>query len=442
MLQQRRLLGVPRVTELGEQAQPVRRRLDDLDPTVVLIGGGGVVRPAPPLVGRGVQRRAGSRAGAALTGFLPRSRPGFTGDGHTGGMVVTRRGAAVPVLAAVLAAVLLAACGIDEPTAGTAPPETAPPETAPPETTQDETTQDETTQDETTQDETTQDETTVPAAAGDGVENVWSGATVDLTALPLGDGSISTTGAGVGALHVCTSGRPGGLGAHTAGPWIDQANGTWDSTTKVKVQGEVSWPQASYLEQVEADQRVIVTNNLPTQQVTGTFPIAVDDPAFQYDRNPNAIAEQTFTVSLPAAPTVADRPSCLPRGAIGVLRNGVYLFAAVDEANRDAVAWETQDLCDGHPEQSGSYHYHGIPSCLIEAASGPSTVVGFALDGFPIVVERDAEGNLPTNADLDECHGRTSPILLDGEMVETYHYSATLEFPYVIGCFRGTPVSR
>ena len=422
MLQQRRLLGVPRVTELGEQARPVRRRLDDLDPTVVLIGGGGVVRPAPPLVGRGVQRRAGSRAGAALTGFLPRSRPGFTGDGHTGGMVVTRRGAAVPVLAAVLAAVLLAACGIDEPTAGTAPPETAPPET--------------------TQDETTQDETTVPAAAGDGVENVWSGATVDLTALPLGDGSISTTGAGVGALHVCTSGRPGGLGAHTAGPWIDQANGTWDSTTKVKVQGEVSWPQASYLEQVEADQRVIVTNNLPTQQVTGTFPIAVDDPAFQYDRNPNAIAEQTFTVSLPAAPTVADRPSCLPRGAIGVLRNGVYLFAAVDEANRDAVAWETQDLCDGHPEQSGSYHYHGIPSCLIEAASGPSTVVGFALDGFPIVVERDAEGNLPTNADLDECHGRTSPILLDGEMVETYHYSATLEFPYVIGCFRGTPVSR
>jgi hypothetical protein len=69
-------------------------------------------------------------------------------------------------------------------------------------------------------------------------------------------------------------------------------------------------------------------------------------------------------------------------------------------------------------------------------------VVGFALDGFPIVVERDARGDLPTNADLDECHGRTSPILLDGEVVEIYHYSATLEFPYVIGCFRATPVSR
>jgi hypothetical protein len=38
------------------------------------------------------------------------------------------------------------------------------------------------------------------------------------------------------------------------------------------------------------------------------------------------------------------------------------------------------------------------------------------------VVERDAAGDLPTNADLDECHGRTSPILLDGEVVTMYHY--------------------
>ncbi len=358
----------------------------------------------------------------------------------------------MPVLAAVaavVAGVLLAACGTGEPTAGTAPPGTAPVTSAPPETTQVETTQVETTQVETTQVETTQVETTqvettVPAGAGGGggVGNEWSGATVDPTALPLGDGSISTTGGGVGMLHACTSGKPGGPGARTAGPWIDVASGTWDSTAKVTVQGAVSWPQASYVETVEGDQRVIVTNDLPTEQMTGTFPIAPDDPAYRYDRNPNAIAEQTFTVSLPVAPAVADSPSCLPLGAVGVLRNGVYLFAAVDEANRDAVAWETQDLCDGHPEQSGSYHYHGIPSCLIEAASGPSTVVGFALDGFPIVVERDARGDLPTNADLDECHGRTSPILLDGEVVEIYHYSATLEFPYVIGCFRATPVSR
>ena len=74
------------------------------------------------------------------------------------------------------------------------------------------------------------------------------------------------------------------------------------------------------------------------------------------------------------------------------------------------------------------------------AAVGPSTVVGFAHDGFPIVVERDARGNLPTNADLDRCHGRTSTIVLDGKKVEMYHYSATYEFPYFIGCYAGTPI--
>jgi hypothetical protein len=58
------------------------------------------------------------------------------------------------------------------------------------------------------------------------------------------------------------------------------------------------------------------------------------------------------------------------------------------------------------------------------------------------VVERDAAGALPTNADLDQCHGRTSPIVLDGEVVETYRHSATLEFPYFIGCITGTPAMR
>lgn len=74
----------------------------------------------------------------------------------------------------------------------------------------------------------------------------------------------------------------------------------------------------------------------------------------------------------------------------------------------------------------------------LAASKGSSTVVGFAVDGFPIVVERDAAGELPTNADLDQCHGRVSPILLDGKVTDIYHYSATREFPYFIGCLKGT----
>jgi hypothetical protein len=124
-----------------------------------------------------------------------------------------------------------------------------------------------------------------------------------------------------------------------------------------------------------------------------------------------------------------------------VFKNGVVAFASLDERNRDAVAYETQDQCDGHPQQSSTYHYHDVPSCLRDATVGAATVVGYAKDGFPIVVERDSAGNLPTNADLDECHGRTSPIVLDGRVVTMYHYAATYEFPYFMGCYRGTPVS-
>ncbi len=36
--------------------------------------------------------------------------------------------------------------------------------------------------------------------------------------------------------------------------------------------------------------------------------------------------------------------------------------------------------------------------------------------------------------------GRASPVLINNEVVNTYHYSATIEFPYFIGCFTGKPV--
>ena len=62
-------------------------------------------------------------------------------------------------------------------------------------------------------------------------------------------------------------------------------------------------------------------------------------------------------------------------------KRGVSLFSPLDEANRDAVAYETQDKCDGHPQQTSVYHYHDIPSCIRNAATSASTVVGYAYDG-------------------------------------------------------------
>ncbi|MGZ0712960.1 YHYH protein (plasmid) [Coraliomargarita sp. W4R53] len=277
---------------------------------------------------------------------------------------------------------------------------------------------------------------------------LWS-AVVDPTAIPMGDGMISIEPT-VGSLMSCQT-EFGGRGAAHDGPWIDQENGTWDATTKVQVEGSNTWPQAFYSEVIEGDARHITGSNLPVDDVTGNFPIAESDPSYQYDRNPNEIDEKVIDLLLPFRPTDASQPECVPMGVIAVLKNGVYLFNSLDAAGKDAAAHETQDVCDGHPDGGDFYHFHNIPSCLLDAAgstdegvavANTSTLVGYALDGYGIYVERDSKGNLPTNADLDECHGRTSVVTFDGEEQEIYHYSATLEFPYTVGCFHGTPVEQ
>ena len=62
-----------------------------------------------------------------------------------------------------------------------------------------------------------------------------------------------------------------------------------------------------------------------------------------------------------------------------------------------------------------------------------------ATDGFGIYGNRGETGAALMNADLDACHGHTHAILWDGVMVMMYHYHATKEYPYTLGCYRGTP---
>jgi hypothetical protein len=267
--------------------------------------------------------------------------------------------------------------------------------------------------------------------------NVWKGA-IDPTAIPLGDGKISTSPR-VGYVFSCNTHFRGG-GARHAGSWINTANNTWDSKTKVAVDGNVYWPSADYTETISGDNRILTTNDLPEKYATGIFPISPGDPAYQYDTNPNAIGSQKLSYTLPLNPQPANQPSCLPMGPIGIFKNGVVLFNALDDAGHDAVAHETQDLNNGHPNHQEMYHYHNLPAGMLEKVTGPSTLVGYALDGYGIYVERDSKGNLPTDADLDACHGRTSRVMWNGKLTDMYHYSVTMEYPYTLGCFHGTPV--
>jgi hypothetical protein len=262
--------------------------------------------------------------------------------------------------------------------------------------------------------------------------------------LPIGDGRVTTSGPQQGYVYICHSGMapPGGAGAFAAGPWI-RADGTFDLTAKATVDGAVRWPNATFKATRTRARRLLSGNGLPTGQTTGEFPIESSDDAYQYDRNPNSIGARSERYSLPLHPKKAASPGCLSGGPIGVAENGVAIFDALDAEDRDAVAHEVQDDCGGHPQQQGMYHYHSIPACLTagESTGRASGLVGFALDGYPIYGPRGAGGKLLSNADLDACHGQTSKVLFEGRWQRIYHYNATLEYPYTLGCFHGTAVS-
>lgn len=269
------------------------------------------------------------------------------------------------------------------------------------------------------------------------VFQVLAGNLPDLTRLPLGDGKISTT-AQVGYIYVCNTQTNGQGGAGTDGPWI-HSDGTFDLTAKAVVDGDVQWPEHAFKITLEGTTRHITTNDLPDHG-TGIYPISSTDDAYQYDRNPNSIKAQAFAADLPVMPVASNQPTCLTGGAIGITLSGTVIFNGLDAGNRDAVAHETQDSCQGHPQQDGAYHYHNLSSCLSDTESGQSALMGYALDGFGIYGPRAADGTILTNADLDECHGTTSEVDWDGQRVTMYHYVATYEYPYTLGCYRGTPV--
>jgi hypothetical protein len=255
--------------------------------------------------------------------------------------------------------------------------------------------------------------------------------------LPVGDSKYSTAVATKGSVYVCSQYGQNLItdqgGAGSRGPWFTNNNTQYDINKKAHVRGAVAW-KGAFSNTISGATRTITTNDLPLSHSTGTFPIARSDPAYSYDRNPNTISAQTLTYNLNATPAYGT-PHCMG-GEVGVMLTGVALFNAFDAGGRDAGAWEVQDDCSGHPQEKGEYHYHTLSSCIKDVGVG--TVIGFALDGFAITGPQVGPGNVLTTDDLDECHGLTSQITLDGKTVTTYHYVMTEDFPYSVSCFRST----
>ncbi len=145
------------------------------------------------------------------------------------------------------------------------------------------------------------------------------------------------------------------------------------------------------------------------------------------NRNPHEVTQQTFQFKYPLHPQfVGDQIPTRP-GPIGMTLHGAVFFNQFDRDRNDANTRERFDSCNGHANAGGIYHYHQISACFEDSESGHSKIFGFVFDGFPIYGFNGTSGIPPT--DLDECNGHSDT----GE----YHYHATKEYPYLVGCFNG-----
>ena len=154
------------------------------------------------------------------------------------------------------------------------------------------------------------------------------------------------------------------------------------------------------------------------------------------------ISPYNLDIRVPIAPKALATPQPIEYLVIGVTLTGALWH--VELANASTTFWANPisilplDQCFGHP-YSQQYHYHAYSwKCFPnQGTKGPSPLLGYAMDGFGIYGPRGADGKEITNAQLDECHGRTAPVLWNGKIQNVYHYVANSEYPYAVGCFRG-----
>lgn len=183
---------------------------------------------------------------------------------------------------------------------------------------------------------------------------------------------------------------------------------------------------------------------------------------------PNALKEQDYLWKIPLHPKVTSQPSEIPLlGTIGFAVNGLPIYGPNEgpfpDPYGDPVYNKLLDGCLGHTAQRGDYHYHAFElSCLALNIGNykESPILGYALDGFPIygpygciddncteiiefqsswIKKGDPKTYAWNNYDyisnndpryLDKCNGRYDDKL-------GYHYRATKDFPYLLGCYSG-----
>jgi len=168
----------------------------------------------------------------------------------------------------------------------------------------------------------------------------------------------------------------------------------------------------------------------PYWSTTSSMYAAYDGTNNAFQLNPNRIATQNYTFRIPAFPVEASNKSATPLGAIGVALNGVAIFNQYAGPNQPLTnEINSFDQYNGHPQQSGAYHYHVEPLYITDLV-GRDGLIGYLLDGFPLYGPTESGTNV-TNTDLDAYHGHAhiTPEYPEG----IYHYHVTAEDPYING---------
>jgi hypothetical protein len=244
---------------------------------------------------------------------------------------------------------------------------------------------------------------------------------------------------------------PGIVMTNASTPWV--SGNMLDVSQIPHVSGNVQW-RSRYKVTTTATRRHFKGNGLPNTR-TGEFPVQMGTPAYQYyaalpaQGYANAaeipIRPWDLDITVPRFPKPNRTPACISKLTIGIADTGApwHVEIAPDAQFHilNPSAGLPMDKCWGHPYAT-QYHYHGESWTCFRNRDKPhehSPLEGYAIDGFGIYGIRGVNGKPVTNAQLDECHGHTHRIRWEGKMVRMYHYHLNAEYPYSLGCFRGTP---
>ena len=156
-----------------------------------------------------------------------------------------------------------------------------------------------------------------------------------------------------------------------------------------------------YSEMVVGNTRTVLANGIPNH----SYELDAVSP------NPNKACEQRVALPLPLNPSLGTY-HVSSMGPVGISVTGGFIFNHLSSPTGDlAVPNEgpSLDSCRGHSEPTCRYHYHHINSlgsCHVTLptnltlASATCSLVGWMLDGFPLVTCLNSAGD-PV---LDSCY--------------------------------------